>query len=158
MKGSGYLDIFVDNQAKTPVYYVYSTLKPGILADTHPFSETLHATEIIDEDGRKVTEFVDMLGRTVRQQQWVSGNTYAITDYVYDSYGWLAYVLPPAIEKTNNKTITVSLPASYNATSEFARFVYAYKYDERGRVIEKHMQPIICQVNIFEFHQDKTNS
>jgi len=41
-----------------------------------------------------------LLGRTVRQQQWVTGSDYAITDYVYDDYGQLRYVLPPAVAKT----------------------------------------------------------
>ena len=98
---------------------------------------TLYVAESTDEDNRKVVEYTDLQGRTVRQQQLVSGtgsNTvYATTDYVYDDFGRLAYVLPPAISKpANTTTVTVS-------SSDFAKYVYAYKYDGRGRVIEKHI-------------------
>ena len=102
-------------------------------------SGTLYATETTDEDGRKLVEYTDFQGRTVRQQQWISGSDYAITDFVYDDFGRLRYVLPSAIAKNANKTITVSTSTSYNSSSEFAMKVYAYIYDARGRVVEKHI-------------------
>ena len=98
---------------------------------------TLHVIETINEDGRKIIEYIDMTGRTVRQKQWVSsyGNNdvYAITDFVYDVYGRLRFVLPPAIEK----------PISLNGTGidiyNVLNYIYIYYYDNRGRLVEKHI-------------------
>ena len=93
---------------------------------------TLYVTETTDEDERKVTEFTDLQGRMVRQQQWISGSDYAITDYAYDDFGRRRYVLPPAIDKSANNTFN-------HVAVDFVKFIYAYKYDERGRVVEKHI-------------------
>lgn len=59
-----------------------------------------------------------------------SGN-YLITSYVYDDLGRLRYVLPPK-SQPNLTTFTES-------SSDFAEGLYGYKYDRRGRVIEKHI-------------------
>ncbi|MDR1155711.1 MAG: DUF6443 domain-containing protein, partial [Bacteroidales bacterium] len=95
----------------------------------------LFVTEITDEDGKKTTEYKDLQGRTVRRKQWVGGSDYAITDFVYDDFEQLRYVLPPAIAKDTIRTVTVSASSS----SEFTRFVYAYRYDTHGRAVETHI-------------------
>ncbi|MDR1153837.1 MAG: DUF1565 domain-containing protein [Bacteroidales bacterium] len=91
----------------------------------------LYVTETTDEDGRKMTEYADTQGRTVRQQQQLAAGN-AVTDYVYDPYGRKAYVLPPAVDKSAGRTIPVD-------GSEFAGFIYAYRYDYRDRVVKKHV-------------------
>jgi len=68
----------------------------------------LYVTETTDEDNRKVIEYTDLQGRVVRQRQLVSSGVYADTDFAYDDFGRLAYVLPPAISKTSNNTFNFS--------------------------------------------------
>ncbi len=93
----------------------------------------LYVTETTDEDDRSVIEYTDLQGRIVRSAQ-KADEGYAITDYAYDDFGRQAYVIPPAVDKTP-QTIAVSA----NKTSTFARYIYAYRYDERGRVKRKHI-------------------
>ncbi len=94
-------------------------------------ANTLFVTETTDEDGRKVTQYVDLQGRTIRQQQLAGTAENAITDYVYDDHGRLRYVLPPAVTKTAR-----TIPFTH---ADFINYIYAYIYDERGRVIEKYI-------------------
>ncbi len=93
-------------------------------------ANTLYKTEGTDEDDRVTITYTDLQERVVRQRQLLTSGKYADTDYCYDEYGRLAYVIPPAISKASDKTLTITSP-------DFLNYVYAYKYDERGRVIEK---------------------
>ncbi len=92
---------------------------------------TLFVTETTDEDNRRITEYTDLLGRLVCQVQKADTDN-AITDYAYNDSGQLAYVLPPAIDKTINQNITVT-------DNQFLQYIYAYRYDARERVKQKHI-------------------
>ena len=93
----------------------------------------LYVTESIDEDGRTAKTYTDLHGRILRQVQ-VSAMGNAVTDFVYDSRGRKVYVLPPAINKGGSFTITFT-----TSSTDFSRFIYAYRYDDRNREVEKHI-------------------
>ena len=81
---------------------------------------SLYVNKVTDEDGNPSYSFVDMLGQTVLTRQTSAGETYD-TYYVYDDFGNLRFVLPPACQDT----------------PELSLYGYQYKYDARNRCIEK---------------------
>ncbi len=96
---------------------------------------TLFQQQVRDERGLLVQEFSDKEGRTVAR--WVQDTTdtmghphYLKTAYVYDNAGRLRYIVPPAVHEAT--------PNFSEADAVFANGVYAYRYDGRGRVTEKH--------------------
>ncbi|GGH04552.1 hypothetical protein FAZ19_05560 [Sphingobacterium alkalisoli] len=76
------------------------------------------------KDG-SVEEYKDFEGKVILKRSWV-GNTALNTYYVYDTFGDLRYVIPPAV-----KTLTFTEAKTDTA---FTKYVYAYKYDKRRRV------------------------
>ena len=82
----------------------------------------LTSTTTTDEDGRSMTVYTDYHGNTVLERRGSDNDTY----YVYDQYGRLSYVLPPMCKGISN-------------ASTLSKYWYKYKYDERGRCIEKQL-------------------
>ncbi len=87
----------------------------------------LEVTEDIDEDGVTVRIYKDFLGRTIRRTTGTGGGA-AATDYVYDGYGDLRYILPPGLEGTHSRTDDV-----------MKKLAYWYDYDGRGLLISKKL-------------------
>ena len=88
-----------------------------------------------DERGHLTQQFTDKEGRTMAQWQQdttdQNGNPhYLKTAYVYDDAGRLRYIVPPAVYEAT--------PNFSEADALFANGVYTYRYDGRGRVVEKH--------------------
>ncbi|QHS56567.1 RHS repeat-associated core domain-containing protein [Mucilaginibacter sp. 14171R-50] len=82
-------------------------------------------------------EYKDKVGHVVLKRTYnkiKSGGSYVLemlsTYYVYDDMGQLAFVLPPASKGDNTTVISVSNLAAY---------VYQYRYDERGRLMQKKL-------------------
>lgn len=72
-----------------------------------------------------VEEFKDQQGRVVLKRTYASGFKHA-TNYVYDQFGNLAYVLPPSAGiRTSNEILD--------------ELCYQYKYDHRNRLVEKKL-------------------
>lgn len=101
------------------------TLKADGTGATATFYEPnqLYKTMLTDENGNKTIEYKDKEGKVILKQ--AEGGLQ--TQYVYDDFGNLRYVIPPAVTAT---TITEN-----DAT--FNELVYAYHYDARQRVVEK---------------------
>ena len=78
---------------------------------------SLVKTVSCDADSTCVTVFTDLTGRKVLERT-AAGDTY----YVYNHLGQLRFVLTPAFEIISRSK---------------AMFAYEYRYDHRGRVIEK---------------------
>lgn len=91
-----------------------------------------------EADGRTGTtdEFKDLEDKVVLKRVWETDNKNLDTYYIYDDFGNLRYVLPPAVNINTDK-----LPAaitSFNETdATFKDFIYGYHYDEKNRLIEK---------------------
>ncbi len=74
-------------------------------------------------------EFKDMEGRVVLRRIYKSDTEKLNTYYIYDDFGNLRYVVPPAVT-TSSFTEAESDPV-------FGYFIYGYHYDGRKRLIEK---------------------
>lgn len=80
----------------------------------------MFSIEYLDKDGKVVC-------RKVHDGEAIGEPTYATTDYIYDKFGKLAYVIPPALDTIVSFTETSSI---------FLNNIYAYRYDGKGRLIE----------------------
>ncbi|WP_343318268.1 DUF6443 domain-containing protein [Sphingobacterium multivorum] len=97
----------------------------------------LYKTVIKDENwvsangkGGTVEEFKDFEGHLVLKRVWETDSKKLETQYVYDDFGDLRYVIPPGFPSTAT-TLTEA------TTGDFHELVYAYKYDEKRRLAEK---------------------
>lgn len=100
-------------------------------ASYYPVS-SLYKTIVKDENwssGKAGTseEFKDTEGRVVLKRIWDTEETSLDTYYIYDAYGNLAYVVPPAVTATSFT----------EADAVFKDYIYGYHYDGRKRLIEK---------------------
>lgn len=84
----------------------------------------LYKETVTDEDNRTTTVYTDFQGRKVLQVQGSDAYTY----YIYDDFGRLCFVLPPALHSKLS-----SVGASWDAASEpLHQYAYCYRYDARG--------------------------
>lgn len=108
---------------------------------TYYVSGKLYKTVVKNEnwvkaDGKAgtVEEFTDFDGRVILKRVWnINSQTKVVypleTQYVYDDFGDLRYVIPPAV---------TDIKFTEEATDpNFDKYIYAYKYDGLRRVIEK---------------------
>ena len=81
-----------------------------------------------------VDEYTDIEGRLVLKRVWESESKALNTYYIYDDLGNLRYVIPPAVTVNNFS----ELPAGVNF-ADFENYIYAYRYDDKRRLIEKKL-------------------
>ncbi|QQT35380.1 DUF6443 domain-containing protein [Sphingobacterium spiritivorum] len=94
----------------------------------------LYKTTIKDENwssGKSgtVEEYKDFDGRVVLKRVWETESKKLETHYVYDDFGDLRYVIPPAV--------TVNTFSEDPADPSYDAYIYGYKYDGRRRLTEK---------------------
>ncbi|SHJ61743.1 RHS repeat domain-containing protein [Bacteroides stercorirosoris] len=105
----------------------------------YPTSE-LYITRTTYEDAAGVSlEFRNKLGQVLLARR-KNGTGYCDTYYVYDTYGNLRAVLPPAA--ADALTITGSWTMATNNTDILSRYAYLYKYDDRSRCTGKKLPGI----------------
>ncbi|AZB24292.1 RHS repeat-associated core domain-containing protein [Chryseobacterium bernardetii] len=85
----------------------------------------LYKNTIIDEDGNKSIKFKNSKEQIILVRKILSSTENADTYYVYDDYDRLVYVIPPL----------ASAPTVEPSTLE--KLYYEYKYDNKGRLVEK---------------------
>ncbi|WP_295719982.1 RHS repeat-associated core domain-containing protein, partial [Mucilaginibacter sp.] len=100
-------------------------------------------TTVTDENGNAVLTYKDYNKRLVCKKVQSGAGTYLVTDYIYDDFGNLRYVVPPlpTVSVINSVTnAAVAVPASFTESNAvFLSYFYAYHYDDLGRVIEKKL-------------------
>ena len=89
---------------------------------------TLLGEETIDEDGIKMVTYTDMRGLKILERRGETGS-WLDTRYIYDDYGALRYVLPPAM---TNATYTRS-------NQQMKDYAYWYDYDHHGNITLKKL-------------------
>ena len=104
----------------------YKVTSAGALEASGDYANgTLNVTRTTDEDGNMSYTFMDKIGRTLLERR-MNGSEALDTYYVYDNYGNLCYLLPPAI----NGNIS---------TDNLNLYAYQYNYDGCNRCIRKKL-------------------
>ena len=112
------------------LYTINSTNDGAVSTGAYPASSLIKKV-IVNERGKETWELTDLAGKTVmRVVQDDSG--YLITSYIYDDMERLRFVCPP---KSFDLLPTGFLESDVN----FMNGIFAYKYDERSRIIAKHV-------------------
>ncbi len=106
----------------------------------------LYKTRQLDENGNETIEYKDLLGNVVSRASKMDGS-YATTNYVYDDFGLLRYVIPPvASDKVSASTGTYTLQTDW-----VKDYCYYYEYnDARKRMTMKKLpgcEPIYMVYN-----------
>ena len=91
------------------------------------FKSTSWDENNLNTSSTRTEEFTDKLGNVVLKKSW-NGSTEHQTYYVYDDFNRLRFVLPPKAVADESVSST-----------ELSQLCYQYKYDERGRLIEKKL-------------------
>ena len=108
------------NEVKRYTYSANSDITQTIADQGYYPANRLYRTQNTDEEGKVTVGFTDIQGRTVCRKA-NTGSESLDTYYVYDDFGLLRAVLQP----------------EYQQSAVAADFAFLYRYDGRGRVIEK---------------------
>lgn len=81
-------------------------------------------------------EFKDFEGRVVLKRVWETDVKSLKTCYLYDDFGNLRYVMPPAVTAGTDR-LYGEITSFDESQVEFLDYMYGYHYDSRNRVIEK---------------------
>jgi RHS repeat-associated protein len=112
------------------------TVSGGVVSSgTYPANSLYKKTDK-DEQGNIVITYSDKQGRLVQKEQQLNATDYAITAYVYNNIGQLAFIIQP--ESYNSATSSGGVPFDKN-DAIFALGVFGYEYDEQGRQVRKHV-------------------
>jgi len=90
----------------------------------------LYVTKTTDEDGKVSYEFKDKSGRVLLQRR-MDGNVKYDTNYVYDDFENLVFVLPPVASDALTTAQTYSYWNTYNSIY-LPNLVYSFSYNERN--------------------------
>lgn len=98
----------------------------------------LRVVKTTDEDGKVSYVFTDNQDRTVLERR-MNGAEALDTYYVYDDYGNLGCVLPPAIDGDIS-------------TANLNRYAYLYRYNERNLCVWKKLPGVEPVENVYDDH------
>ena len=113
----------------------YTILSNGDISSSGTYGNNELSVKVMaDERGSMVKEYMDKSGNVIQKSVQVDDEgTYINTAFVIDIYGRLRYIVPPKafVYTLFNET---SLPNS----TFFEENIYAFTYDNRGRISTKH--------------------
>jgi RHS repeat-associated protein len=128
------------NSSGAPVRY---PAQSGVIETGGYYSTNqLNITVTTDEENNVVREYKNINGQIILKKVQATQGTinlnsvtqWALTYYVFDDFGRLRFVFQPELSKTVHQNDTyVPTATDLNA------FSFQYKYDQRGRVIEKRV-------------------
>ncbi len=106
--------------------YTNSIRSGGISSSGYYADGTLRAKRVTDEDGRITLTFTDRQEHIVLKRSIADGGNYHDTYYIYDDFGLLQAVLPPALSaQAGNGTLDSDLVDQY---------AYLYQYNARNEL------------------------
>lgn len=128
---------YLTNSQSDQVPYLYVTPSivtgwteyyPNIREKGYYGSNLLYKTITTDENGKKIEEFKTKKGQIILKRTY-DGTERLDTNYVYDEFGNLAFVLPPLASVNINAVVTNNVFRQ--------NLCYQYVYDDKNRLIEK---------------------
>lgn len=108
---------YTSNAANSVICYEAPIESNSLVENGYYKAAVLHCERTIDEDGRSLEVYTDLLGQKVLERRNGDNDTY----YVYNIFGELRFVLPP----------------SYQDGGMVEDAAYEYRYDDRGRMTYK---------------------
>ena len=125
--------LYTGNNANDVRIYAATNDDSGLTCSGFYAANQLFVVQTKDENQNYSYTFTDKEGRLVLERCLVGSEKYD-TYYVYDIYGNLAFVLPPA---ASDALTSGTWNISTNSTLQ--DFAYNYRYDSRNRCIEKKL-------------------
>lgn len=113
-------------------FFTLSSDKQKFSFSKNYFTTTLSMVKVTDEDGITTKKYYDLYGHLAMEEQG-DGN---ITFYLYDRYGNLIYVLPPA---AYNNCLTKGKIYNIETDENLQKYAYFYRYDGKNRCVEKKL-------------------
>jgi RHS repeat-associated protein len=92
----------------------------------------LYKNKVTDEDGNETVEYKNDQGQIILSKKIVSTSESTDTYYVYNEYNQLVYVLSPLASKQ-----IAQQTSGVVADNVLNKLSYQYKYDSKGRTVEK---------------------
>ena len=130
-----YMEIKYEIEGNRIQLYTVNSTNDGASTSGNYSANSLIKTVMVNEQGNQVIEIKDLAGKVI-QKTVLNGTDSLFTKFIYDDMERLRFVLPPLINKNFSDNNTTSFIESDVA---FQEGIYSYKYDERGRIIEKHI-------------------
>ena len=96
---------------------------------------------VSDEDGNQTIEFTNGKGEMILSRKKMGVSEYADTYYVYNEYGQLAYIIPPFLSRLTSW-----------GTKDLDLLAYIYRYDGRGRMVEKKLPGKNWEYMVYDRH------
>ncbi|TKC54975.1 hypothetical protein FBD94_25625, partial [Pedobacter hiemivivus] len=118
----------VNGSGATATYYEANTLYKTTSKDEN--------WKVVDIKAGTVDEYKDLEGQIVLKRVWETDVKCLSTYYLYDDFGNLRYVLPPAVNEGTDR-LSGALNSFTEEDIEFKNFMYGYHYDDRNRLVEK---------------------
>lgn len=119
-----------DESAGTSIRYYTIDATGNITKNGFYPANSLFKKRTIDEQGNTIIEISDKRGRLVQRQQQV-GTDWLTTYYINDGLGRILAILQPNAYALNSNIS--------QSSADWSNGVFFYKYDNRGRTIEKHV-------------------
>lgn len=117
-----------------PMFVVNSSTQYISYVSKYP-TGSLWVVQTADENGNRVLEFSDKLGRMVCKKSEYSTDNFTSTLYLYDEFGNLTFVVPPEAASQASTAWETNL----NNSSFSEKWLFRYRYDDRNRMIEKQV-------------------
>lgn len=124
---------YTGNSANDVRIYIASNDDSSLTGSGTYAADQLFVVRKRNEDGNYSYTFTDKEGRLILERR-MDGSEQYNTYYVYDIYGNLAFVLPPAASDA-----LTSGTWSITTNTTLKNYAYNYKYDSRNRCIEKKL-------------------
>ena len=124
---------YTGNNANDVRIYSATNDDSGLSSSGFYAANQLFVVQTKDEEQNYSYTFTDKEGRLVLERRMLGSQKYD-TYYVYDIYGNLAFVLPPAASE-----VLTSGTWSITTNSTLQNYAYNYRYDSRNRCIEKKL-------------------
>lgn len=86
---------------------------------------------VVSEQGSETIEYKDNAGKLIQKDVQNDVTSYLSTHYIYDDFGRVKYIIQPESFETSQSFV--------EDDAYFKEGVFAYRYDNRGRIIEKHV-------------------
>ena len=126
--------------------YCFSMVGETTIKNAGRYTCYLSHTQNVNEDGSTTSVYHNPLGQKVLERQKLTSKVKLDTYYIYDAFGALACVLPPAAA-SKCKTAT---NYAIDGNETIHNYAYLYRYDARGRCVAQKLPGIDWSYTVYD--------